>query len=259
MASTHLLTLAVCNQKGGVGKTTTAINLASCLGVCGNRVLVVDLDAQGNATSGLGGPRSASGGTSAFLTGEDPAKAVFPTSARNVAVMPGGAGLQHVERVLSRNPDGNSVLRSRLPALPEEYDCVILDCPPSTGILTRNAIVASSVTLVPIQCEYFAMEGLTQMLALVEHEQEMRNPSLKVEGILLTMYDGSIELNNEVSHEVRSHFPEITYNTIIPRDIVLSEASSHGVPVLTYSPRSRASLAYVELTREVLHCGKETR
>jgi chromosome partitioning protein len=255
MESSHVLTIAICNQKGGVGKTTTAINLAACLGVVGNQVLVIDLDPQANATSGLGGPRAVKGGAAAFLAGEDTQDLVFPTSARNVSVMPGGRGLERVERTLARNPGGQTALRTHLPKLPGDYDCVIIDCPPSTRTLTRNALVCSTSALIPIQCEYFAMEGLTQMLALVRQEQSKLNPGLNVDGILLTMYNDSIDLNREVMSEVKSHFPEMTYNTAIPRDITLSESNSHGMPVISYAPRSRACLAYVALTREVLHCG----
>lgn len=246
--------LAVANQKGGVGKTTTAVNLGAGLAELGQRVLVVDLDPQGNATTGLGvDARQLELSTYDLLMREvQPEDCVEPTPVRNLFVLPAtidlaGAEIEMVP-VLSR--EGR--LRRALTPLREDFDIILVDCPPSLGLLTINGLTAADEVLVPIQCEYYALEGLGQLLKNVDLVQENLNPGLKVTTIVLTMYDARTKLAEEVAGEVRSHFGDLVCRVVIPRTVRLSEAPSFGQPITVFDPVSRGAIAYRELAKEVL-------
>ncbi|HND55298.1 MAG TPA: ParA family protein [Pirellulaceae bacterium] len=241
--------LCVANQKGGVGKTTTAVNVASCLAKAGRRSLLIDLDPQCNATSGLGHkptPRHA-------LVQQSPLReALVETYQPDLLLLPGSRSFQDVE-VLARGDEGDAaVLRKHLATGMNGFDFVLIDCPPSLGPLTQTALAASTEVLMPIQCEYFAMEGLTQMIHVIRSVMQKQNGRLEFGGILLTMYDPSLELTREVDEEVRDFFGDIVFETVIPRDVAVCEAPSHGRAVLDYAPRSRGARAYLELAQELL-------
>lgn len=241
--------LCVANQKGGVGKTTTAINLAAALSKSGNRTLLVDLDPQCNATSGLGHeptPRHA------LVAGVPLSQAVANTRQPLLDVLPGSRSFRDVE-ALAIGSDGCYVrLHDHLAHGAASYDHVLVDCPPSLGGLTRAALAASHEVLMPIQCEYFAMEGLTQMIEVIGQVMQNDARELQFGGIVLTMYDHSLELTHEVEKEVRDFFGEIVFQTAIPRDVAVAEAPSHGLSVIDYAPRARGTRAYIELCMEVL-------
>jgi chromosome partitioning protein len=241
--------LCVANQKGGVGKTTTAINLAAGLAKGGKRTLLVDLDPQCNATTGLGQQPSASHP----LVSQAPLRETLRQSAvPNLEVLPGSRSFQDVEALASGDEARSATLRQHLASGLSSYDFVLIDCPPSLGPLTQTALSSSTEVLMPIQCEYFAMEGLTQMIEVIRRVMEQRQNRLQFGGIVLTMYDDKLELTREVESEVRDFFGEIVYRTVIPRDVTVSEAPSHGQPVMNYAPRARGARAYVELCMEVL-------
>jgi chromosome partitioning protein len=241
--------LCIANQKGGVGKTTTAVNLAVGLAKAAQRTLLIDLDPQCNATSGLGCQPAASHP----LLLETPLRdSLQPTAEAFLSLLPGSRSFVDVDR-LERGPasDANT-LRQHLDAGMGAYDFVLIDCPPSLGQLTQAALAASTEVLMPIQCEFFAMEGLTQMIQVIRQVMQRGPGRLEFGGILLTMYDPTLELTYEVDSEVREFFGDIVFDTVIPRDVAVSEAPSHGISVLDYSPRSRGSRAYLELCMEVL-------
>jgi chromosome partitioning protein len=242
--------LCVANQKGGVGKTTTAVNLAVALAKTGARTLLVDLDPQCNATSGLGFRPAA---RHPLVSQESLAEAVATTATTNLDLLPGSRRFEDVEFLAGADAEQSATLVRRLESgLLNLYDFVLIDCPPSLGQLTRTALAGATEVLMPIQCEYFAMEGLTQMIEVIR-EVMQRNPRrLRFGGILLTMYDDSLDLTAEVDAEVRDFFGEIVYRTVIPRDVAVSEAPSHGLSVLDYAPRARGARAYAELCMEVL-------
>ena len=241
--------LCVANQKGGVGKTTTAINLAAGLAKAGAYTLLVDLDPQCNATSGFGQEPTRQ---HPLVAGLPLKPSLVPTGVSRLDLLPGSRSFRDVE-VLTRDDQAQSTrLRHHLAAGLGSYDFVLLDCPPSLGPLTRTALAASTEVLMPIQCEYFAMEGLTQMIEVIRDEMDRRDRQLQFGGILLTMYDPALELTREVDEEVREFFGEIVYETVIPRDVAVSEAPSHGKSVIDYAPRARGSRAYGELCMEVL-------
>ena len=241
--------LCVANQKGGVGKTTTAINLAVALAKASCRTLLIDLDPQCNATSGLGQtpvPRHP------LVLDQPLADTVRETSTPNLSLLAGSRSFQDVERLV-RAGDGDSlIVRRHLQHELNGYDMVLLDCPPSLGSLTRAALAASTEVLMPIQCEYFAMEGLTQMIHVIRDVMRQDPGRLQFGGIVMTMFDGELELTREVEHEVRDFFGDIVFDSIIPRDVAVAEAPSHGRSVLDYAPRSRGTRAYLELCMEVL-------
>jgi chromosome partitioning protein len=239
----------VANQKGGVGKTTTAVNLAAGLARAGHRTLLVDLDPQCNATTSLNGRPSQ---RHALLSDEPLWKAWCDTAEGNLKLLPGSRSFRDVEELSSDHQQTAQTLARHLTGNTTAFDFVLLDCPPSLGDLTQAALTASTEVLMPIQCEYFAMEGLTQMIHVIRRVMERQAGRLEFGGILLTMYDPALELTYEVENEVRDFFGEIVFDTVIPRDVAVSEAPSHGVSVLDYAPRSRGTRAYIELCLEVL-------
>ena len=245
--------LAIANQKGGVGKTTTAINLAASLVEVGKSVLLVDLDPQGNASSGSGALRD-DDTLSAYhwLSEDEPFSDVAQTRPPGMDIVPGDENLTAVETDLLTASDRTVRLRDRLKALDRDYDYTIIDCPPSLNVLTVNAFVCATGVLVPLQCEYFPLEGLTSLVNTVERIRTAANPALRIEGLLRTMYDPRLSLTQAVSRQLFQHFPDIVYRTVIPRNVRLAEAPSHGVPVLLYEPNSKGSTAYAALANEIV-------
>jgi len=259
-SSKHLITkvIAVTNQKGGVGKTTTAINLAAALAIAGQRVLLVDVDPQGNATSGLGlKGQPARGGTIYHaLTGGDPAEAfdqfLLPTAIEGLFVMPANRDLAGAEIELIGLPERERRLSTILAPLRPHFDYILVDTPPSLGLLTLNALVAADTVLIPLHCEYFALEGLADLVATMRRVRAALNPGLDIEGVLLTMNDDRTNLGQQVGRDVREFFKDKVYRTVIPRNVRLAEAPSHGMPVITYDARSRGAEAYAAFAEEVL-------
>lgn len=249
---TEARVVALANQKGGVGKSTTAINLAAGLAYQGERTLLVDLDPQGNASSGVGIDRSAIEVSvyDVLLKSIDMADAVEPTSVRDLYVVPATIDLAGAEIELVSMFSREQRLRTSLESLDGDYDFVIVDCPPSLGLLTVNAMAAADELLIPIQCEYYALEGLSQLLSNVEMVRSNLNRELELGGVVLTMYDGRTNLSKDVADQVRAHFGDKAYRTVIPRSVRLSEAPSYGEPIETFDPMSRGGIAYRQLTRE---------
>jgi len=241
--------LCVANQKGGVGKTTTAVNLGAALAKAGSQTLLVDLDPQCNATTGLGREPT----EKHPLVEEKPLRrGVFPTAITNLELLPGCRSFGDIETLAKQDDRQADLLQQHLSQGFRAYDFVLIDCPPSLGRLTRTALLSSTEVLMPVQCEYYAMEGLAQMIEVIRQVMEQRSHSLEFGGIVLTMYDHTLELTREVDREVREFFGEIVYDTVIPRDVAVSEAPSHGKSVIDYAPRARGTRAYVELCMEVL-------
>lgn len=245
-------TIACANQKGGVGKTTTVVNLASYLALAGERVLVVDLDPQGNATSGLGVDRAALDRSvyDAVVDGHDLGALVVSGTAEGVDIVPASIALAGAEVELAGVDARERRLRRLMAPVADRYDVVFIDCPPSLGLLTVNALTAADAVLVPLQCEYYALEGLTQLLATIDLVRDHLNPHLALDGVVLTMADARTNLSADVEAEARRHLGERVYTTVIPRSVRLSEAPSHGLPISRYAAHSRGAVAYAELALE---------
>jgi len=248
-------TIAIANQKGGVGKTTTAVNLGAALAEAGFRVLVVDLDPQGNATTGLGiNPRDLERSVYDALVGEQPLdECIEPTSLRNLFVAPARIDLAGAEIELVPVMSRELRLRKAIDAVRPDYDLILIDCPPSLGLLTVNGLAAADDVIVPIQCEYYALEGLGQLLRNVGLVRANLNPQLDVRGIVLTMHDARTKLADQVAREVRAHFGPRVYQTVVPRTVRLSEAPSFGQPIIVFDSGSRGATAYRDLAKEVSH------
>ncbi|HEX9860002.1 MAG TPA: AAA family ATPase [Nitrospirota bacterium] len=246
--------IAVANQKGGVGKTTTAVNMSASLAAAEKRVLLVDVDPQGNSTSGVGLDRaSVDRSVYELFTGEAMlAGLVMPTDMKNLSIVPSKVDLFGAEIELVSREGREFILKDALAGVVEEYDYIILDCPPALGLLTLNALTAAGSVLIPVQCEYYALEGLSQLLNTLELVRASLNPELAIEGILLTMYDQRNNLSKQVEDEIRKHFGEKVYQTTIPRNVSLSEAPSFGKPIIMYDIRSRGAQSYLGLAREVM-------
>ena len=241
--------LCVANQKGGVGKTTTAVNLAGALATAGEKTLLVDLDPQCNATSGLG---HAPTPNHPLVAGEPLRQGIHPTDVAGLDLLPGTRSFRDVEMLARDDPRHTEQLREHLQSGFNAYDFVLIDCPPSLGPITKTALACSTEVLMPIQCEYFAMEGLAQMIEVIRQVMQDQPGRLEFGGIVLTMYDHTLELTEEVEEEVREFFGEIVYRTVVPRDVAVAEAPSHGQTIIHYAPRTRGARAHVELCMEVL-------
>ncbi len=244
--------IGVANQKGGVGKTTTSVNLASALGVLEKKVLLIDADPQANATSGLGVEEVT---YSTYDLLEHHAKVrecILPTSSPNVDIIPSHIDLVAAEIELVDKENREYMLKEALKEIKNEYDYIIIDCAPSLGLITINALTAADSVIIPVQCEYFALEGLGKLLNTIKNIQSFHNPNLDIEGLLLTMFDSRLRLSNQVVEETNSHFPEIVFETIISRNTRLSEAPSFGESILKYDAESKGAVQYIQLAEEIL-------
>lgn len=249
--------IAIANQKGGVGKTTTSVNLGACLAYIGKKVLIVDIDPQGNATSGIGIDKSDVNQCIYDMLVDDveARKVIIPTKVENLYTIPATIQLAGAEIELVPTISREVRLKRSLEEVKANFDYVLIDCPPSLGLLTINALTASDSVLIPVQCEYYALEGLSQLLNTVRLVQKHLNTELMIEGVLLTMLDARTNLGIQVIDEVKKYFQEKVYKTIIPRNIRLSEAPSHGEPIIIYDPKSRGAEVYLDLAKEVIMNG----
>lgn len=251
--------IAVANQKGGVGKTTTAVNLSSCLGYKGKKVLLIDVDPQGNSTSGLGIDKKAikSSAYDVLINDVDIRDTLVKTPIDNLLLCPSNIQLAGAEVELVSTISRETRLKNSLSSIKNDYDFILIDCPPSLGLLTLNSLTASNTILVPIQCEYYALEGLSQLMETVKLVQKHLNTSLDVEGVVLTMFDARTNLSIQVVEEVKKYFRNKVYRTVIPRNVRLSEAPSYGLPIILYDPKSKGAECYLDLADEVIEYSEE--
>ncbi len=252
--------IAIANQKGGVGKTTTTVNLAASLGVLEKKVLLIDADPQANATSGLGiDVDSVEIGTYQLLEHTKSAKeTIIPTDSPNLDLIPSHIDLVAIEIELVDKDDREYMMKKAITALKNDYDYILIDCAPSLGLLTLNALTAADSVIIPIQCEYFALEGLGKLLNTIKSVQKIHNPDLDIEGLLLTMFDSRLRLSNQVVEEVRKHFSDMVFDTIIQRNVRLSEAPSYGESIIKYDASSKGATNYLNMANELLKKNKET-
>ena len=244
--------IGVANQKGGVGKTTTAVNLAAALGVLEKKILLIDADPQANATSGLGIDEAQFSTYNLLEHSADARKCIQKTSSPNLDIIPSHIDLVAAEIELVDRENREYMLKEALKQVRDDYDYIIIDCAPSLGLITINALTADESVLIPIQCEYFALEGLGKLLNTIKNVQKIHNKNLDIEGLLLTMYDSRLRLSNQVVEEVNSHFPEMVFETIISRNVRLSEAPSFGESILNYDAESKGAIQYLQLAEEIL-------
>lgn len=251
--------IAVANQKGGVGKTTTAINLSACLAELGQKILVVDIDPQGNTTSGLGIHKDEIENTiyELMLGDISTEKAIIHSSIDNLDIIPSNVNLAGAEIDLIGIEEREYILKKAITKVADDYDFVVMDCPPSLSMLTVNAMTAANTVLVPIQCEYYALEGLSQLIHTINLVQKRLNPSLEMEGVVFTMYDARTNLSLQVVENVKQNLKQNIYKTIIPRNIRLAESPSHGLPINLYDPKSAGAESYRLLAEEVIHRGED--
>lgn len=247
--------IAIFNQKGGVGKTTTNINLAACLALKGKKILIIDIDPQGNTTSGIGiDKRNLNVSIYDILINDSlhPREAIYPTCVKNMDIIPSSVKLSGAEIELVEMEAREKRLKKVIDAVKQGYDFVFIDCPPSLGLLTINSLTAVDSVLIPIQCEFYALEGVSQLISTVELVKKNLNPNLQIQGVILSMFDGRTNLSIQVVDEVKRYFKEKVYTTIIPRNVRLAEAPSFGLPIIEYDPKSKGAEAYIDFAEEFL-------